>query len=611
MRLAKGGACRVAQPKTGGTGRLAVVVLSAAALLAACGGGDGGSSDKITDKPQSTAEAQRFLTQATFGPAQGDIDRLNLIGYSRWIDEQLAMSPQMSQVAFFDARNAEVKAANSTDKARTNELLQGFYTRAITDPAQLKLRVAFALSEIFVVSTQDSTLGDNTRLVASYFDMLTNRSTGSYRSLIEGVSLHPAMGIYLSSLNNQKEDGKGRVPDENYAREVMQLFSIGLYQLNADGTLKTSGGKPIETYTGDDIKGLAKVFTGWSWYASDAQVAANANAIWKCLYRDSACSDPDAFNRPMRAYPTLHSTSVKTFLGTSTNADAAGDLKKALDTLAAHPNTAPFISKQLIQRLVTSNPSPAYVARISQVFNSTGGNIGAVVKAILLDPDARSAATLADPTFGKVREPVLRMTAFVRAFKHSSDAMTGLSTGPGRTRYYDIRVTDDAGTSLGQTPLRSPSVFNFYRPGYVPPKSQTASNGLVAPEMQIVSETSVAGYIKFVKDAMDYNGVGTWNKYDSTGDGVIDNTWRTDVQFDFTNEKALADKPGDLVDSIAQRLLRGNMSSTLRSQIVAALGTITMPASTASASSIDAARLRRVKAAIFLTLISPEYVVQK
>lgn len=588
-------------------GRLAGLVLSAALVLAACGGASSGDNTPA-DKPQSATDAQRFLTQATFGPNQAGIDRLNQLGYSRWIDEQLAMNPQQNLVAFVDARDAELKAVNASDKARTNEVLEGFYTRAISDPAQLKLRVAFALSEIFVVSTQDSTLGDNGRLVASYFDMLTTQSTGNYRALLEAVALHPAMGVYLSSLHNLKEDAAtGRVPDENFAREVMQLFSIGLYQLNSDGTLKTSGGKPIETYTGDDIKGLAKVFTGWSWYASDSLVSTNtgSNTIWKCFYQSTGCVDPDAYIRPMRAYQTYHSTAVKSFLGTSTNADITGDLKKALDTLAAHPNVAPFISRQLIQRLVTSNPSPAYVARIASVFGSSGGNLRSVVKAILLDSEARSADGLSDPTFGKLREPVLRLTALLRAFKHSSDSMTGLSTGAGRVRYYDIRSTDDAGTSLGQSPLRSPSVFNFYRPGYVPPQSQTAAAGLVAPEMQIVSETSIGGWVNYAKSAVS-SGVGTWNQYDSNGDGVIDSVWRQDVQFDFTSEKALADKPGDLVDALAAKLMAGRVSSTLRSQIVTALGTITI-----SSSSPDTGRLRRVQAALFLLLISPDFVVQK
>ncbi len=614
-----------AQPKTGGTGRLAMLVLSAAAVLAACGGGT--SSDQVTDKPASTSDAQRFLTQATFGPTQTDVDRLNQIGYSRWIDEQMAMSLQQSHTAFVDARDAELKAddpTNTNAKARANEMVQSFYTRALTDPAQLKMRVAFALSEIFVVSTQDSTLGDNARLVASYLDMLTERSSGSYRSLLEGVALHPAMGIYLSSRGNQKEDATtGRVPDENFAREVMQLFSIGLYQLNADGSIKTSGGKAIETYNGDDIKGLAKVFTGYSWYATDSQVAAVGNSVWKCFYRSSDCTDPNAFIRPMRGYPTYHSTSAKVVNAIGLNIadstghpDPVGDVRQALDKLAAHPNVAPFICKQLIQRLVTSNPSPAYVARVAQVFNTSGGNLRLVVKAILLDDDARGADSLADPQFGKVREPVLRITALLRAFKHTSDSMSGAlpaaaAAGSSRTRYYDIGITDDAGKSLGQTPLRSPSVFNFYRPGYVPPKSQTSTLGMVAPEMQIVSETSVAGYVNYVMNAVgsaSWNGLGTWKNYDSTGDGRIDTTTsRPDVHFDFSAEKALADKPGDLVDLISKRLLQGRMSSSLRSQIVDALGTITIP----SNASADAARLNRVGAAIFLTMASPEFLVQK
>jgi len=237
---------------------------------------------------------------------------------------------------------------------------------------QLRQRVAYALSQIMVISMADGTVGDNPRAVAAWLDMLGDKGLGNYRALIEAVSLHPMMGVYLSHLRNQKADARsGRVPDENYAREVMQLFSIGLLELNADGTPKIQGGKEIETYTPADIAGLARVFTGFSW----ACPAAPASG---CFYSGSSggVSDPDRAFKPMVGYPQFHSTEVKSFLGATIPAQGTADpqasLRSALDTIYQHPNVGPFIGKQLIQRLVTSNPSPAYVKAVADAFANNG-----------------------------------------------------------------------------------------------------------------------------------------------------------------------------------------------------------------------------------------------
>jgi uncharacterized protein (DUF1800 family) len=376
----------------------------------------------------------------------------------------------------------------------------------------------------------------------------------------------------------------------------MQLFSVGLHELNPDGSPRMSGGQPVDVYGPADISGLARVFTGWSWNCPE----------WpdtSCFYwgEFDGLSNPDRAFAPMQGYPQFHAKEEKTFLGTTIPAQSTPDpvasLKTALDALAAHPNVGPFIGRQLIQRLVSSNPSPAYVGDVARVFADNGsgvrGDMKAVVKAILLHPEARRITA----TSGKVREPILRLAAFLRAFPFSSD------TGDWR-----VGNTDDPGTSLGQSPMRAPSVFNFYRPGYVPPGTGAAAQGLVAPEMQIAHETTAAGYVNFMRDGVA-SGVGQWN---GTVAGVVRN--RRDIQADYRAELALADQPAALLDRLDAKLTYGQMPAALKTEIQAAIETITLPALNATGSNqgqIDAARRNRVQSALLLVLASPEFAVQK
>jgi uncharacterized protein (DUF1800 family) len=571
--------------------RLAASVLLAI-TLSACGGSSGGGGEPpITDLPASRAAAARFLGQATFGTTEAEVDRLMSLGYSRWIDNQFTQ-PVFNHQAAWLALDAKVKATDPMANAGQNGVTYAFWKAAGAGEDQLRQRVAFAWSQIMVVSMQDSTVGDQPRAVAAYVDMLADKGLGNYRDLLEGVSRHPLMGRYLSHLRNQKADTRsGRVPDENYAREVVQLFSIGLHELNADGTQKQTGGNPIDTYTQDDIAGLARVFTGWSYSCPAGFTSA-------CFYSGGASGeqDPDRWIKPMVGYAQFHSTEEKRFLGrtiaaqSSANPDAS--LKDALDTLAAHPNVGPFIGKQLIQRLVTSNPSPAYVAAVSAAFNANAqgvrGDLKHVVKTILTHPEALATSDRS----GKVREPVLRMTALLRAYGYSSDSG-------------DWRVgnTDNPGTSLGQTPMRSPSVFNFYRPGYLAPGTAAATAGLVTPEMQIQHETSAAAYVNTVRDAVSLgfgNSAGTPS--------------RRDLQPNFTAELALADRPSELVASVNRKLMAGAMPQALATEIEGAVTSITVPALNSSGSNqadIDRAKRNRVNAAVFLAAVSPEFMVQK
>ena len=575
---------------------LSRLALCGVLLLAACGGGggDGGSegpasggSTTVNEMPTSREQAARFLTQATFGPTEADVDRVMAVGYGAWIDEQLA-KPASSHRANWDAANVAIKAANSGSSAGQDQVLESFWKQAVNGEDQLRQRMAYALSQIFVISMQDGSVGDNPRAVAAWLDMLGDKGLGSYRELLENVSRHPLMGMYLSHMRNQKADPKtGRVPDENYAREVMQLFSIGLVALNADGTVRSDGSKPIETYGPADIAGLAKVFTGWSWACPDWPD--NNCFFWGSV---SGNSDPDRSFKSMLGYPQYHSTEEKSFLGTTIPAQSLSDpqasLRVALDALAAHPNVGPFIGKQLIQRLVTSNPSPQYVAAVAAAFTGSGGDMKAMLRAVLMHPEARRTS---DST-GKLREPVLKLSAFLRAFGYTSDSGA-----------YRVGNTDSTGTALGQTPMRSPSVFNFYRPGYVPPGTEAAAAALAVPEMQIAHETTAAGYVNYMRDNIA-QGVGQWNS----------STSRRDLQADFSAEVALAEQPDALVERINAKLLLGTMPADLKAEIRGAIDKMAIPALKSNASNqkqVDDAKRARVNAAIFLAVISPEFQVQK
>ncbi len=571
------------------------------AALAACGAGKEDDAQQTstnlpptgTDRVVSREAAARFLTQATFGPTDASVQRVMEIGYSAWIDEQFA-KPVTSHQTTWNTLEAAAKAANPDASAGQDGLLHSFWRGAVSGEDQLRQRVAFALSQIFVISMQDANVGDNPGAAANYMDMLATQGMGRYRDLIETISLHPMMGRYLTSLGNRKADARtGRVPDENYAREIMQLFSIGLLQLNIDGSVRMNGSVPAETYTPADIAGLARVFTGWSWACPVAPTATNSTCFFNgsVNVNGTASSDPQRLTKAMISYPQYHATEEKRFLGAVIPANTAGpaSLKTALDTIASHPNVAPFLGKLLIQRLVTSNPSPAYVRDVAQVFNSSGGNMRSVVKAILMHPEARVMSA----SEGKVREPVLRLSAFLRAFHFTSDS-----------GYYRVGNTDNQGTQLGQTAWRSPTVFNFYRPGYVPPGSSTEAARLVAPELQIAHETTAAGYVNYMRDNVS-GGVGQ-------NPGAPTN--RRDLQPNFSAEIALSDKPTvanptDLVERVNAKLMYGTMPAALKTQITAAVASI--PIRTNSQANTDADKRNRVNAAIFLALVSPEFQVQK
>jgi uncharacterized protein (DUF1800 family) len=552
------------------------LAILAALTVAACSGvrgtGNGGAAP-------TSAEAARFLTQATYGATESSITVVQASGYSQWIDQQMVTPAPPSHQADVDARLVQIRLTNPTATLNPVDFYYSYWDQAVTGPDQLRQRMKLALSEIFVISLTDSSI--DTRGAASYYDMLGANAFGNFRTLLEQVSLHPMMGVYLTWLGNQREDPvTGRNPDENYAREVMQLMSIGLHQLNPDGTVRTdSSGRPIPTYTDADINGLAKVFTGYSYFSTAPTTVTFSGRNLPA----------DARVRSMIPYPQFHSISAKSFLGVtipaSTVSDPAGDLKIALDTIFNHPNVGPFIGKQLIQRLVTSNPSPAYVARVTAVFNNNGrgvrGDMSAVVRAILLDEEARSISVADGVNAGKLREPMVRLANWARAF--------GATSASGEW----LIGSTSANTSLGQSPLTAPSVFNFYRPGYSPPNTRVGTAGLVAPEFQIVDEVTIAGYLNTLQTTVD-GGIGV------TSNGV------RDVRSAYAAEIALANNPAALVERMNLLLLNGRMSPTLRTRITEAVQGVALPSTNQTA-----ALTNRAKLAVYMTMASAEYLVQR
>lgn len=563
--------------------RLLMCASAAVFLTAACDStGDPESSGGPTTPPPVSGSgdavtpvaASRFLSQATFGPSSTEIDRLDSIGLSAWLQAEFA-KPQESLLQ--DVLLAEASGVD----IGSDELSEAFWTRSILSDDQLRQRVGFALSQIFVASYADSQLSGRPVAMANYMDIMSAGAFGNFRQTLENVTYSPAMAIYLTYLQNQRADADREVvPDENYAREVMQLFTIGLLELQPNGELRLDGSsQPIETYDNVDVTELAKVFTGLSWAA-----------------RDRFFGRPETIESeylPLEMFDGQHSPEAKVFLTASipANTDGTTSIDIALDALFNHPNTAPFISKQLIQRLVTSNPSPDYVLRVATAFadgtyampngqtagSGQRGDMQAVVAAILLDTEARDAAMSTDPSFGKIREPVLRFTHWARAF------------GVSDTDVDNARETRDtrAPNRLNQQAYRSPSVFNFYRPGFVLPGSESAAQGLTAPELQITTASSVTGYANFME------------RY------ITGSASDTDFLPDYADELRLASDPAALVDRLDLIFTYGSLDTQTRDRIIQAVQSIT------SDNGGFTRDERRVHAAVLFILTSSDYIVSR
>jgi len=547
--------------------------------------------DPAPDAPADVNEASRFLTQATFGPTAADVARLTALGYDAWIEEQLARAPTLGAPAVEQVVNARTAAAQSVSQSQR---IQRWYWQAAYAPDQLRQRMAWALSQIFVISDQSSAIGNYIVPMAGYYDMLAKDAFAPYRTLLGDVTWHPMMGRYLSSFRNQKPSATTS-PDENYAREVMQLFSIGLVLRDMDFSPILSNGVEIPTYDQTTITHTAKVFTGFTW--SDAPLnPANfygGGLTFAAQYAPMECFGTEHFpasgsgSNNMRHDITGDdgtTATPKTVVGGVTippNQTCAQDVGDELDILAAHPNVPPFVSRQLIQRFVTSNPSPQYIERVAQVFDAPGANLGDVIKAILMDDEARHPPALASGDhYGKLREPILRLTAVWRAFNAQAQAPDAygevkMSAGNGQT------------SSFGQGPLESPTVFNFYEPDYQQP-GPFADNDRYSPELQILSEASA------------YSTGNSYYNFSAKAYVGMSNPPTDRPLIDLSSLTANATSPAAMVATIDKSLLYGTMSANMKATLTSMLANLN-----------GASAAEKAWSAIYVTMLSPEFATQR
>jgi uncharacterized protein (DUF1800 family) len=603
----------------------AALSLLGAALLAACGGG-GGSESGTADAPiikevvlpsasgfnnfpsaKTDAEAARFVLQSQLGATDAEIAAVKSGTFAYYLQKQFAKPVAQTGWDWLEGRGYGADAA--VDKNVYNSAIADFvvWSQLMSAPDAMRKRVSLALSEFFVVSMNSMEVDWRGYTIAAYWDLLNKYAFDNFRNLLEAVTLSPAMGHFLNTRGNQKEDGKGRLPDENYAREVMQLFTIGVYALELDGTVKTSGGKKVESYTSDDVSNLARVFTGYDFDPAYRNSVQFPGKDYKVYNREYA-------RQPMKLDETRHSTLDVKFLNVSIAGSVKGTpaLKAALDGLFNHPNVGPFFGRQMIQRLVTSNPSPAYVARVASAFNNNGagvrGDMKAVWTAILLDDEARGTSGLSNVAFGKLREPMLRFTQWARSFNAVSKT--------GSWKIFDL---SDSSYSLGQSPFHSPSVFNYFRPGYVPPGTAMANTGATAPEFQMVNETTVGGYVNYMQN-MIRNGMKTPRPSSAE---VVYTDYTLDIEGDYSNLLALINNSTSN-DAESQRvalaitarlnllLCAGQLSTSTANEISNALKAAMLQSNKKiTSASTDAVKRDLVAAAILMVMSCPDYLIQK
>jgi uncharacterized protein (DUF1800 family) len=562
------------------------------AFLAACGGGGGGGASPAAgsgnppsttqaidlpgaggsapakvavDQQPSATDAARFLTQASFGmKSVQELQQVREKGYPLWLWEQINTGTLL-HTSYLDQQ--KLRNVGMDGKARETEEMsyEAIWQQWLYGADQLRGRMAFALSQIMVISNVAPDI--RPYAMSSYMDMLNKNAFGNYRQLLEDVTLHPAMGYYLNMLNSEKDDASsGARPNENYAREVLQLFSVGLVKLNLDGSQQLDGaGKPMPSYDESVVQGFAKAFTGWtypnatSWDNADEEV-------------------PAAWTVAMKPFASKHSPEKKKLLDgveISAGGTPQTDMKAALDNIFNHPNVAPFISRQLIQRLVTSNPSKAYISRVASMFNNNGsgvrGDLRAVVAAILLDAEARDAAPPAN--FGKQREPVMRFANFLRAL--DAKAANGRNA---------IHYLESADNGLGQSPLLSPSVFNFFSPNFRP-AGKIAAAGLVAPEFQITTETTVVGGLNFFANLFSNGGYGSDD---------------SKLQLNTSALEAKALDANALIAELNTLFCNGQMSTALQTRLRTLINAININD-----------KPYRVRASLILISLSPDFVIQR
>ena len=535
--------------------------------LEACGGGTTPTPTSSAPTPTPTpppvvvikptaTQSSRFLSQAAIGYSKADVLNLADSGIDAWLTAQFNVARPQKFWDFLIAGNYDA-AANINSTAGFDPMM---WAQLMGSGDLLRQRVGLALLDQWVASVDGFGGSWRAFAMAAYLDVLWDNAFGNYRDLMEGVSTNVAMGLYLTFLGNSKANpATGAIPDENYARELMQLFTIGLTMLNMDGSQVLSGGNPVPSYTQADVSQAARVWTGYNYATADG-------------------TTPARMRLPMTIVATRSETGGASFLGITIPAgsDGATARKLALDGLFNHQNMAPFVGKQLIQHLVTSNPSPAYIGRVSALFANNGngvrGDMKAVVRAILTDSEARDDGQLASATFGKLREPVVRLVQWAKAFGVTSP-----------TRLWPFGNTSSSANRLGESPGRAPSVFNWFRPGYTPPGSTVSAAGLVAPEFQITNEPTIIAYVNYMQGVIA-NGAG-------------------EAKPDYAALTTIAADSAALLAELNLVLAAGQIGAGTIAQMKTALDTI--------ATATTAGTLNRIYAAIVLVMASPEYLVQR
>jgi len=531
-------------------------------------------------------EASRFLSQATLGANLATIQKVADQGIEQWISDQMALprTPMLTSMkdVYADVVEWYLLNGGNPDEVSSRPSWTIFnYTwweNHMKAEDLLRQKVALALSEIFVISIQ-SNLSDQGYGLADYYDVLLKNSFGNFENLLYDVSLHPCMGYYLSHLNNPREIPEENIhSDENYAREIMQLFTVGLYELNQDGTRKTDNeGHWIPTYDQTDIKELAKVFTG----LGVGGVVPNEWVTFPYFGLDIYVAD---MTIPMIMYEDWHQPGSKTMLNNyviPSGQTGLKDIHDAVHQLFLHPNVGPFIGKQLIQRLVTSNPTPEYVSRVAAVFADNGsgvrGDLKAVVKAILMDPEARTCGALENESFGKLREPFTRYTNFTKAIP--MEQYYG--------RYWNVAYGFYQATN--QMPLASRTVFNFFLPDYQP-IGPISDNNLVGPEFQLHNSRTSVEYMNEVND---------WAVWAYVMDDWEQNN--PPVTYTYDDLLPLARDPETLVNRLDVLFTHGMLSQHTRDAIKNAISPM-----------IEGNyRIDRIRLALYLIMISPDYAIMK
>jgi len=530
------------------------------------------------------ADIARFLEQATFGPTDASIAEVKVRGLSAWLSDQISLPktgyvtsdgsadwpyyPESKAVSCTsDSNSGSTASICSRDNYSLYQVQRQFFRNAIAAPDQLRQRVAFALSQILVISGMESSLAKPHGFVA-YQNILLDNAFGNYETILTRITLSPAMGNYLDMVNNPKAVSTSQQPNENYARELLQLFSIGLYKLNLDGTIQTdASGIAIPSYDENVIKGFSKAFTGWTYAPVPGVSSLSFNPIY--------------YGAEMIAVEKYHDTTSKQLLDSTVLAagqTAAADLTAAVRTVFMHPNVGPFIGRQLIQRLITSNPSPAYVSRVASAFNDNGsgvrGDMQAVVRAILLDAEARGGMR-GESGYGHLREPALFIAQFYRSLGGVSDGVW----------------LKDRSSELGQNLFYPDTVFNYY------PADYTLTSGQVAPEFGIQNTATALARANFLNSAVLGTPTSKNLVYAAQPSATV--SAATGSYLDLTPYISLAADPAALIDRLNLLLMHGTMAPETRSQLV----------STVTSASSDAKV--RAQTAIYLVANLPQFMVER